>query len=270
MVQIERRRQLRMEEQRVDILLLRLRARSDSAFWKVLAQASFGPPREPLCAAGPRRMWAPEAGEAALEAAASNDAALLARFEEGVFGAAPSFHTSAPSAPPTKASGALSDVAHLRRKRQAEEHVAGIASEPMNRRHSKRQAAEQRELRRTIVRPGPVTVLEPRNPSWSSSPATAGAGDASGPPSGGPGAGAAATAAAAAAETKVARSGAAQGAVASAKQLAAITSVCMVCLRGFTSDARLRRHEELSELHRLSVARLRESSVARPAPVVVS
>ncbi|CAK0831550.1 unnamed protein product, partial [Prorocentrum cordatum] len=209
---------------------------------------------------------APAAGEAALEAAASSGAALLARLEEGAFGAAPSPHASAPSAPPARAPGAVSDAARPRRERQAEEHAAGSASEPRSRRRSRRQAAEPRELRRTMVRPGPATVLEPRNPSWSSAPATAGAGDAGGPPSGAPGAGAAA-AAAAAAEATVARSGAAQGAVASAKQPAAITSVCLVCLRGCTSEARLRGHEELSELHRRSVARLREGSVARPEVV---
>lgn len=221
----------------------------------------------------------------------AEDAAVLARFEAGIFGKPLSEvdmcgasataaaqgqaqtgdtclgHTVVPPSQPcltTTTSSSTAGVESLaHRKRPLSDEVLGIASAPGSQHESKRhngrngdQAAVLGTLTRpgpvisfTLSRPGGVPVQQPSGPVPVSTAASLGRLRGA-PPR--------------AAERPWAerpwaeqpRAAEPESALLGAKT--SVSAVCQICLRGFGTEAKLRRHEERSELHRQNLARLRE------------
>jgi len=226
-----------------------------------------------------------EATEVGGGVSAEEQAAILARFEEGIFGKP---LNDEPAVEPQRPSGlgdaprplvalrlehpaadrgdqavagkgaadAPAKAAVARRKRPiAETGVLGIASAPVSRLDARRPDSEQRSLLQAFTRPGPVVVnrqAEPRQAPAVAASAFQGALGRQGL-AGGDG-----EAPLAASSLLAAGNAAAPLATDSGDNRAAVAVVCTVCMRGFESEAKLRRHEELSDLHKQNLARLRE------------
>lgn len=179
--------------------------------------------------------------------ASSQQEAILRSFEEGIFGAALSTSVQdsdlpaelkvadstasavAPAEPaePAATSAATSALSAGKRKRpEKDEVVLGASSAPLGRKEMSRRHGDSRILQ-NFTRPGPVTVISrPPPDSATAAPLTA-------------------------ADSQLSAAGFAAP--------PGVSVVCKLCMRGFESEAKLRRHEEVSELHKQNLAKQSKS-----------